>query len=65
MVSHANFNNIAVICWRSVLLVEGTGVDGKNHRLTACQRQTLSHNAVSSTSFLSGMCTHNFSGDMH
>jgi hypothetical protein len=30
-VSHATFNNISVISWRSVLLVEETGVPGKNH----------------------------------
>ena len=33
----------------SVLLVEETGVSGHNHRSAASQRQTLSHNAVSST----------------
>jgi hypothetical protein len=31
MVSYANFNNISVISWRSVLLVEETGVPGENH----------------------------------
>ena len=30
MVFNANFNNISVISWRSVLLVEETGVPGKN-----------------------------------
>ena len=28
---HATFNNIPVISWRSVLLVEETGVPGENH----------------------------------
>jgi len=37
---NVTFNNILVISWRSVLLVEETG---ENHR------QTLSHNVVSST----------------
>jgi hypothetical protein len=32
MVFNATFNNIAVISWRSVLLVEETGVPGENHR---------------------------------
>ena len=32
MVFNATFNNISVISWRSVLLVEETGVDGENHR---------------------------------
>ena len=32
MVLNATFNNISVISWRSVLLVEETGVQGENHR---------------------------------
>jgi len=32
MVFNATFNNISVISWRSVLLVEETGVPGENHR---------------------------------
>jgi hypothetical protein len=32
MVFNATFNNISVISWRSVLLVEETGVSGENHR---------------------------------
>jgi len=31
MVVNATFNNISVISWRSVLLVEETGVPGENH----------------------------------
>ena len=31
MVFNATFNNISVISWRSVLLVEETGVPGENH----------------------------------
>jgi hypothetical protein len=31
MVLNATFNNISVISWRSVLLVEETGVPGENH----------------------------------
>ena len=34
-VSNATFNNISVISWWSVLLVEETGVPGENHRLAA------------------------------
>jgi hypothetical protein len=30
-----SFNNISVISWRSVLLVEETGVPGENHRPVA------------------------------
>jgi hypothetical protein len=33
MVFNATFNNISVISWRSVLLVEETEVPGENHRL--------------------------------
>ena len=43
------FNNISVISWWSVLLVEETGVPVQNHRPVACHSQTLSHNVVSST----------------
>ena len=32
MVFNATFNNISVISWGSVLLVEETGVPGENHR---------------------------------
>ena len=49
MVLNATFNNISVILWRSVLLVEETGVPAENHRAAASHLQTLSHNVVSST----------------
>jgi hypothetical protein len=32
MVFNATFNNISVISWWSVLLVEEAGVPGENHR---------------------------------
>jgi len=35
MVIKATFNNISVISWRSVLLVEETGVTGEKHRPAA------------------------------
>ena len=44
MVFNATFNNISVISWRSVLLVEKTGVPRENHRPVASHWQTLSHN---------------------
>jgi len=31
MVFSATFNNISVVLWQSVLLVEETGVPGENH----------------------------------
>jgi hypothetical protein len=41
MMLNATFNNISVISWQSVLLVEETG---ENHRPVASHLQTLSHN---------------------
>ena len=35
MLFDATFNNISVISWRSVLLVEETGVPGEDHRPVA------------------------------
>jgi hypothetical protein len=49
MVFNATLNNISVISWRSVLLVEETGVSGEIHRPVVSDWQTLSHNVVSST----------------
>ena len=49
MVFNATLNNISVISWRSVLLVEETGVPEDNHQLAASYWQTLLHNVVSST----------------
>ena len=43
---NATFNNISVISWRSILLVEEIG---ENHHHVASHRQTLSHNVLSST----------------
>jgi hypothetical protein len=65
MVFNATFNSISVIPWWSVLLVEETEIPGENHRPVASHSQTLSHNVVSSTPRLSGIRTHNISGDRH
>jgi hypothetical protein len=35
MVLNVTFNNISVISWRLVLLVEETGAPGENHRPVA------------------------------
>jgi hypothetical protein len=48
MVFNATFNNISVISWQLVLLVEETRVPGEKHRPVASHWQALSHNAVSS-----------------
>ena len=39
MVFNTTFNNISVISWRSVLLVEETGVARENHRLKTDQHK--------------------------
>jgi hypothetical protein len=52
------FNNISVISWQSVLLVEESG---ENHRPVASHWQTLSHNVVHLA--LIEIRTHNISGD--
>jgi hypothetical protein len=46
VVFNATFNNISVILWRSVLLVEETGGPGENHRPVTSHWQTVSHNVV-------------------
>ena len=63
IVFNATFDNISVISWRSVLLVEETGGHGEHHRSVASHRHTLSHNAVHLA--LIEIRTHNISGDMH
>jgi hypothetical protein len=65
IVTNATFNNISIISWRSVLLVEESGVPVESHRPDVGHWQTLSHYIVSSTPPLSGIQTHNVSGDRH
>ena len=65
MVFNTIFLNISVISWRSVLLVEETGVSGENHRPDASHWQTLSHNVESSTKCLIGIRTHNVGEDRY
>ena len=62
MVFNVTFNNISVISWRTVLLVEEAG---ENHRPAASHWQNVSHNVVSSTFRLGEIRTHNVSGDKH
>jgi len=49
MLLNTTFNNISVISWLSVLLVEETGVIGEKHRPVTSHWQTFSHHVVSST----------------
>ena len=46
---NTTFNNISVISWLSVLLVEKTGVHRENHKPADVSDQLLSHNGISST----------------
>ena len=63
MVFNATYNNISVILWWSVLLVEETGVLRENNRPVASHQQTLSHSVVHLA--LIEIQTHNISGDRH
>ena len=62
MVFNATFNNISVISWQSVLLVEETGIPRENHLPVASHRQTLSHNVLY---HLTWIPTDNTGGDRH
>jgi hypothetical protein len=50
MVYNTTFNNISVILWHLVLLLEETRVPGENQQPVASHWQTLSHIVVLSTS---------------
>ena len=63
MVFNATFNNILAISWSSVILMEVTGGSGEKPPTYRKSLTNLSHNVVSSTPRLSGIRTHNVSGD--
>ena len=63
MMFNANFSNILFVSWQTVLLVEETGVFGKNYQPVASHSQTLSHNVVYPA--LIDIRTHIISGDSH
>ena len=63
IVFNDTFNNMSVISRRSILLVEETGVPGDNRRSAASYWQTWSYDVVSSIPRLSGIRTHNITGD--
>jgi len=67
MVFNATVNNISVMSWRSVSLMEETKVSWENHWPVASHWQTLSHDVVLGTSRLGRIRTdtHNISGDWH
>ena len=63
MVFNVTFNNISVISWWSVLLVEETRVPWENHQPATSHRH--SHNVASSTPHSSSIQIHNVSGEKH
>ena len=63
MTINVTVNNISVISWRSVLLVEETGIPGENHNPAASHLHGVLYNGISSTTRLREIRTYNFSGD--